>query len=840
MDHKISTYVLVGFFLLATSVFFVIAGISPITPSLNLDGQDQFSITGYNMSGNNINWSDLHEFPVACPSGSYITQIDDSVTCSAIGGELGAINSSVINNIFYVQVRNASDIQVTIDQASSGDKVFIPNGIYNLEDTILINKSLTLEGAAQPSFRVSPSSSGTVINASASLNGLNMINVTASGVTIKTLGLSGSSITNNGIALLDGTGGFLGENLYLELQGASGLFAIKTMDAGNSLIHIGTRENGLHGMNIQRSDFRILDYYSHRHWNGAALMLSPSSGTQVSNMHSFYNNYGIYLNGTDTSSFTNVMLEQNNYSGFYLDSTSSNINRITIADSIFYLNDCPAVGCSSGDGDGTPVIYLNADTHDIKGVTFSGNTFDSSTPIFNYSESSGGEIKDVIFANNIYTADIGSYPAGVNLLTIDDNSIKSVSTQGLVLGMSFNNDSISGNISLDSSEFGYDGTVYGAEFNSEGKIGGCYDFDGDGDYINPFSSVGEGYSELSACAWAKPTADGQWGIVGNEGDTFRLQFMTAGRYNFRVYNTTGGCEIKTSSGAGYDPNEWYHLCLVYDNETLKGYVNGEIQNNDYDITCNAGALGDGFSNIAIGAAGIAGVNNFNGSIDDVRIYNRAISADEVLRMYEQEEEIDTAYLNRKGGKIYGDIDPVSDLLVTLGSGVLRYLKGYFYDLDVSGLLNNIGNASINNYYGGMYYHNHTATALSFDVDGQYYHLFMTDAPSVNGFTSNNLGMALNSSLTANVAGKYQVHYMATGSGENNEVYYTSVFINEVNQDNCENHHKITAGGDILTQSGNCFIDLAVGENVSVRTANIGATGAGNYYSGNLNLVRIGN
>jgi len=75
---------------------------------------------------------------------------------------------------------------------------------------------------------------------------------------------------------------------------------------------------------------------------------------------------------------------------------------------------------------------------------------------------------------------------------------------------------------------------------------------------------------------------------------------------------------------------------------------------------------------------------------------------------------------------------------------------------------------------------------------------------------------------------------------NNEIYHTSVFINEVNQDNCENHHKMTAGGDILTQSGNCIIDLAVGENVSIRTANIGATGAGNYYSSNLNLLRIGN
>ena len=52
MNHKISTYVLVSFFLLVGSVLFVTAGISP---SLNLNGYDQFTITGYNVSGNNIN-----------------------------------------------------------------------------------------------------------------------------------------------------------------------------------------------------------------------------------------------------------------------------------------------------------------------------------------------------------------------------------------------------------------------------------------------------------------------------------------------------------------------------------------------------------------------------------------------------------------------------------------------------------------------------------------------------------------------------------------------------------------------------------------------------------------
>ena len=50
----------------------------------------------------------------------------------------------------------------------------------------------------------------------------------------------------------------------------------------------------------------------------------------------------------------------------------------------------------------------------------------------------------------------------------------------------------------------------------------------------------------------------------------------------------------------------------------------------------------------------------------------------------------------------------------------------------------------------------------------------------------------------------------------------------------------SAGGDIFTQSGNCFIELVVGDKVSMRTADIGGSGTANLYSANLNLVRIGN
>ena len=154
-----------------------------------------------------------------------------------------------------------------------------------------------------------------------------------------------------------------------------------------------------------------------------------------------------------------------------------------------------------------------------------------------------------------------------------------------------------------------------------------------------------------------------------------------------------------------------------------------------------------------------------------------------------------------------------------------------------GNVNVTGNITGNQIYGEMFYHNHSATPLDFAVDGTYYGLYMTNASYLNRFT---FTKGYTANLTAQVSGLYQANYIASGDGQNNHIYFTSVFINEVNKDNCENHKKMTAGGDIVTMVGSCFIRLSVGDKVSIRTADIGGTGIGNYYSGNLNLVRIGN
>ncbi len=165
----------------------------------------------------------------------------------------------------------------------------------------------------------------------------------------------------------------------------------------------------------------------------------------------------------------------------------------------------------------------------------------------------------------------------------------------------------------------------------------------------------------------------------------------------------------------------------------------------------------------------------------------------------------------------------------VGSGNLK-ISG---DVNITEDLIVGGNFTGNQYYGEMWYHNHTATEINF-ADGVYYNLTF-DNSLTNGFIFNDA----EDYLEAQIAGLYKACWMASGDGQNNHIYFTDVTINGAIEDKCEGYKKLTAGGDIVTMNGCCFIELSVGDEIKLATADIGGTGIGNYYSSNLNLVRIG-
>ena len=78
-----------------------------------------------------------------------------------------------------------------------------------------------------------------------------------------------------------------------------------------------------------------------------------------------------------------------------------------------------------------------------------------------------------------------------------------------------------------------------------------------------------------------------------------------------------------------ESNKWYNLVYTYDNNTLKGYINGVL-----DINSAKTSNFSSFSTMFIGYTSVGGENSpFDGIIDDIKIYNRALSQEEITMNY---------------------------------------------------------------------------------------------------------------------------------------------------------------------------------------------------------------
>lgn len=173
-----------------------------------------------------------------------------------------------------------------------------------------------------------------------------------------------------------------------------------------------------------------------------------------------------------------------------------------------------------------------------------------------------------------------------------------------------------------------DGTVYGATW-----IEGALYFNGLNNYVKiPDNSKLNPTSAITVSMWIKPSVLG--GIALNKEIQYRL---IAGD----VSSTTPSARVRTTStnwGAieGHSAltiDNWQHVALTYDGSSWKIYYNGQL---DTEIA-DSGEITDPYNSIADGNLylGHIGPNRgrndlfFKGLMDDVKIYNRALSANEV-------------------------------------------------------------------------------------------------------------------------------------------------------------------------------------------------------------------
>lgn len=197
---------------------------------------------------------------------------------------------------------------------------------------------------------------------------------------------------------------------------------------------------------------------------------------------------------------------------------------------------------------------------------------------------------------------------------------------------------------VDSSGLGYDATLTNGPVWISGKLGGAVDFDGTNDSVRRTSyhpGVLNYVPAISGCAWFYSDVNQNryvtyWARSVDSGVIFRPVSLTgsSGKINAAIRLVGGTVTLETPDmGAGYWNNQWHHVCTVFDKGLsagrLKIYVNGEIaaQSDALDAVLNQ----NNSFNLGVLYIGHDAFNGtyFNGKIDDVRLYNRALTAREV-------------------------------------------------------------------------------------------------------------------------------------------------------------------------------------------------------------------
>jgi hypothetical protein len=185
----------------------------------------------------------------------------------------------------------------------------------------------------------------------------------------------------------------------------------------------------------------------------------------------------------------------------------------------------------------------------------------------------------------------------------------------------------SGTIAADSSGYGNDGTLRGDPQWVIGKINGALEFDGTDDYVEVADNESlHLWERFTLAAWIYQVESRSSRIIDKIG---------AGTANGPHLDTHPGTKLRCCSGTcistttDHTLDEWHHVAVTFDQGDVKLYVDGSVEGEGSvpsplagnDLPLRIGADSDGQS-------------LFHGLIDDVRVYNQALTETEILAAME--------------------------------------------------------------------------------------------------------------------------------------------------------------------------------------------------------------
>ena len=166
-----------------------------------------------------------------------------------------------------------------------------------------------------------------------------------------------------------------------------------------------------------------------------------------------------------------------------------------------------------------------------------------------------------------------------------------------------------------------------------GRKGSAINFDGNNDVSFPANPAFQTPS-LTASAWVKVNNNFlDYGWIVSEGDNYGLVVnrTNPGDLFFYFYNGNNWPSINIPNVPFYD-NNWHHLAATFNDATKTSslYFDGVLQDNKIHVDSIVYAVENG---VHIGSK--TGDRNFEGQIDEVQIFDRALTSTEITALFSE-------------------------------------------------------------------------------------------------------------------------------------------------------------------------------------------------------------
>ena len=177
------------------------------------------------------------------------------------------------------------------------------------------------------------------------------------------------------------------------------------------------------------------------------------------------------------------------------------------------------------------------------------------------------------------------------------------------------------------------GKIEGDPESADGIINQGMEFDGIEDRIEIPKELMVGLESFTIECWFNydNSSNWRWMFGGGPEWNYGLGYCIYSGGNIVRYH------LKTDEGSFYDgngtttltPGQWYHIAYTYDGKNARSYVDTEL---DFERAITGSVLIDP-STLAIGAGYMQNSEYFVGMIDEVRVYNRALSEEEIEKNF---------------------------------------------------------------------------------------------------------------------------------------------------------------------------------------------------------------